>query len=541
MNDQQAFQITITLDNSDPLVWRTLAIPKDATLDELHQCIQILFGWMDIHDYYFEQVRNEQKYAFFIDDDFSGEEKTMSSSQTVLSGCFVIGEQWKYVYDVDHCWSHDIQIIGEVKLHSAGEPELIAWEQDNLAENADSDPIDFDEKRAILRQPKHPQYPQMREWWEKHHQSFDEKTVKHLLAALHYERIALSPVMMLADMCESLFTITERETLIRVRLHHEYYDVLFVDHEDERNIQIFRKEADFLDSYLASYDCASIHPLYQNGYVLHFPNFGDMSIEELPEELWEPQLLYYQSGKGEHSVDQDEFDELFNLIDFLNHMQGIWEKHLGSLPDLQESMILSVVREPNHVRSQFVTYYPDLPKSRMRLGKKDQEQLAQGKHSKERLQMNLLPIPDLMSADNDYTFYISATGKRTGFLHRLHAKEKRAAMKEIREQFVTYMKEYGVPMEVSVEDRHLYRMLEQLCKDLSVTVLWQESDQAAVAEQFEEAMQEQNPTEELDQELLASLAHLSEAELIAYLDKQPEDKMKKILKQLLYMSMFNKE
>ena len=155
--------------------------------------------------------------------------------------------------------------------------------------------------------------------------------------------------------------------------------------------------------------------------------------------------------------------------------------------------------------------------------------------------MNLLPIPDLVSGDSDYAFYIASTGKKTGFLHRLHTNQKNAAMKEVRDQFITYMMEYGIPKEIDVEDQHLYQMLIQVCKDLKVKILWKAADPEILSEQFEEAMCEQNPISALDQRMLESLAHLSEAELLAYVEQQPDEKIKKILKQLLYMSLFRKE
>lgn len=543
MDDRQAYQIKIALFRSDPLVWRTVVIPKDATLDELHECIQLLFGWMDIHDYYFEQIKSQKKYVRFPDDWNDGERvKPISSIQITLHECFMVGDQWKYVYDMENDWCHDLWIVKEVTLEKAGEPQLVEWAEDNLAENADAGVTGFYEKQAICEQADHPQHRQMREWMETQHRPFDAEAVQHALTALRYERIALPPAVMIADCCESLFALTNYETLIRVQFHDQHYDVLFIDHDDEeRNIQIFRSEADFLDSYLAACDRTSIHPLYQNGYVLHFPCDADFALEEFPEEMLEPQLLRYERGKGNTVVSKEEFDELFTLLEFLAHMQGFWEHHLGYLPDLHEAMILNVVRKGNHVQSEMRSYHPMLKKSRLQLGKNAQAALTQGKDSDECLQMNLLPIPDLVSGDSDYAFYIAATGKKTGFLHRLHTNQKNAAMKEVRDQFITYMMEYGIPKEIDVEDQHLYQMLIQVCKDLKVKILWKAADPEILSEQFEEAMCEQNPISALDQRMLESLAHLSEAELLAYVEQQPDEKIKKILKQLLYMSLFRKE
>ncbi|MBI2635855.1 plasmid pRiA4b ORF-3 family protein [Candidatus Peregrinibacteria bacterium] len=50
------YQLKITLDNTSPPVWRRVLIPANATFRELHETMQLSFGWLDSHLHDF-QVR----------------------------------------------------------------------------------------------------------------------------------------------------------------------------------------------------------------------------------------------------------------------------------------------------------------------------------------------------------------------------------------------------------------------------------------------------------------------------------------------------
>lgn len=202
--------------------------------------------------------------------------------------------------------------------------------------------------------------------------------------------------------------------------------------------------------------------------------------------------------------------------------------------------MMYVARSGNQVHSELRYYEPVLKKSRIQLGKKAMSALACAKRSQERLNMNLLAVPDLINEDYEYTFYIAASGMKTGFLHRLHSRKKHEVMKEVRDHVVTYMAEYGIPKTIDVDDRHLYMMLTQICKDLKVKIYWGPAVQEVLSEQFEEAIREQNPLSDMDQDLLEALAQMSEDELVEYVEQQPDEKMKKLLKQLVYLNLFHK-
>src|SRR4051812_45255302 len=46
--------LRITIRHITPPIWREIAVPEEFTLDQLHRCIQLVFGWLDYHLYQFE-------------------------------------------------------------------------------------------------------------------------------------------------------------------------------------------------------------------------------------------------------------------------------------------------------------------------------------------------------------------------------------------------------------------------------------------------------------------------------------------------------
>lgn len=53
ISEPAAYQITVTLVDSEPEVWRRIVVPSDITLEALHGLLQRVMGWENLHDYSF--------------------------------------------------------------------------------------------------------------------------------------------------------------------------------------------------------------------------------------------------------------------------------------------------------------------------------------------------------------------------------------------------------------------------------------------------------------------------------------------------------
>jgi hypothetical protein len=130
------FQVKITLlDVSDPPVWRRVLVPAAITLRGLHRVIQAAMGWQDYH-----------LHVFRIGDAAYGpdpENELGFRDEIKARLCHVaqVGTRIGYEYDFGDSWDHELV----VEAASQAEPG-------------------YQELKAILADPAHEEYREMRVW-----------------------------------------------------------------------------------------------------------------------------------------------------------------------------------------------------------------------------------------------------------------------------------------------------------------------------------------------------------------------------------------
>jgi len=96
-------QLLVTLIDSDPLVWRRLAVPSGTTLAKLHRVLQAALGWTDSHLHQF--VADDTIYGdpdLLVDDP-----PTASTRRTTLAQVATgVGAIMQYEYDFGDGWRH---------------------------------------------------------------------------------------------------------------------------------------------------------------------------------------------------------------------------------------------------------------------------------------------------------------------------------------------------------------------------------------------------------------------------------------------------
>lgn len=98
-------QLRVEVRDIAPPIWRRLVVPADVALDELHEVLQIAFGWTDshLHDFQVGEVR----FAQLGDDDelFAVEERGAA-----LGAIARQGSSFVYRYDFGDDWDHEILV-----------------------------------------------------------------------------------------------------------------------------------------------------------------------------------------------------------------------------------------------------------------------------------------------------------------------------------------------------------------------------------------------------------------------------------------------
>lgn len=106
------YQIKVSLRGAKPPIWRRLEVPADITLAELHDVIQIAFGWDDYHLHVFETPYG----SFGIEDTDLGHRA--DADVTLEQVAPAARDKLRYTYDFGDDWDHDIVV--EKVLDPAG-------------------------------------------------------------------------------------------------------------------------------------------------------------------------------------------------------------------------------------------------------------------------------------------------------------------------------------------------------------------------------------------------------------------------------------
>lgn len=96
-----------------PPVWRKVAVPADFTFHQLHNVIQIAFGWKDYHLYAFQDkmYQSSIRIALPSENDWDFGVETLDASKFKLSGLFSGNiRKFLYIYDFGDDWIHEITL-----------------------------------------------------------------------------------------------------------------------------------------------------------------------------------------------------------------------------------------------------------------------------------------------------------------------------------------------------------------------------------------------------------------------------------------------
>ena len=111
------YQIKVTLDETEPPVWRRIVVPADTRLAELHRILQVVMGW---YNYHLHQFIVGDKHYGVPDPEYGFE---MRDERRVRLGRIVGGEgfSFKYVYDFGDNWVHTLFVERTMMVDPWGE------------------------------------------------------------------------------------------------------------------------------------------------------------------------------------------------------------------------------------------------------------------------------------------------------------------------------------------------------------------------------------------------------------------------------------
>jgi len=176
----------------NPPVWRRVVVPSHYSFMIFNEIIQEIFGWSGSHKYCFSpEGWNSFPQIIEIDDDGDdlGKDRTMESSETVLSEIFnQKGQNFHYIYDFGDNWDHQIT-LEKILQEKINQPSCIDGEGQCPPEDCGGFP-GYQNLKTILANPSDPEYEEMKEWLELEEDEtwdpteFDLQDVQQMLAEL---------------------------------------------------------------------------------------------------------------------------------------------------------------------------------------------------------------------------------------------------------------------------------------------------------------------------------------------------------------------
>ncbi len=127
MENIDALQLVVTLEGSDPPIWRRVIVPERMTFADLHRVIQISMGWSNSHLHRFEVAGEhltefEEDIAVGAIDSRQVEIRDMKLNRK--------GKVFSYLYDFGDEWQHEILVEDRLSVEDKAQfPLCVAGER----------------------------------------------------------------------------------------------------------------------------------------------------------------------------------------------------------------------------------------------------------------------------------------------------------------------------------------------------------------------------------------------------------------------------
>ena len=182
--------VRIDLVGTDPPIWREVEIPTSITLKVLHDVIQAVMGWFDLH--LWEFTINKRRYGLPIDEDW-GTEPRSEAAKVRLRDVLRPGKTTiDYLYDFGDSWEHRLT-VNDIRQGDPARsyPRLVGGEQNAPPEDCGGVPGFYDLLEAVA-DPAHPSHVEMVEWLDDYDpDTFDELPIKYALGRIANQRNAV--------------------------------------------------------------------------------------------------------------------------------------------------------------------------------------------------------------------------------------------------------------------------------------------------------------------------------------------------------------
>jgi hypothetical protein len=164
------YQLKITLNHTEPAIWRRILVPSDLQLSTLHYVIQLAMGWGNDHLYNFKIGKRIIDGLTPMGDvlDNGGDERPNANEVALSEVAKRVGSKLEYEYDFGDCWIHQIVVEKRVEDGDAkdGKGVITCIDGEGACPLEDCGGVyAYYRIVYILSAPDHPEYERTKEWW----------------------------------------------------------------------------------------------------------------------------------------------------------------------------------------------------------------------------------------------------------------------------------------------------------------------------------------------------------------------------------------
>lgn len=178
------YQVRVTLQELEPLLWRRFLVRSDVTLAKLHHVLQVVMGWTDSHLHQF--IVGERAYGVpdpdYGDDMVMHDERRPRLSQVAPGQ----GAEFHYEYDFGDSWQHHL-VVERVLPPDPGLRHARCLAGERACPPEDVGGVwGYAEFLEALHDPSHPEHDEYLEWigGEFDPEAFDVDEVNEILSSL---------------------------------------------------------------------------------------------------------------------------------------------------------------------------------------------------------------------------------------------------------------------------------------------------------------------------------------------------------------------
>ncbi|MCX5741360.1 MAG: plasmid pRiA4b ORF-3 family protein [Proteobacteria bacterium] len=154
------YELHVQLRDIEPPIWRTIEVPGDASLEDVHFAIQVAMGWANSHLHHF--AIGKQLYGM-VDVDGTDDLGTVDERAYLLQDVAEAGAELVYEYDFGDRWEHDVTVTKVSTVAKPTVPRCLAGARACPPEDVGG-PAGYDDLLEILGDAQHPDHASAVTW-----------------------------------------------------------------------------------------------------------------------------------------------------------------------------------------------------------------------------------------------------------------------------------------------------------------------------------------------------------------------------------------